>query len=206
MTVQPNHQKLIIPGKNSVGAHFGYATDCRTIEQWANEGIVRKLIAGANITLTPSSGVDEGQGVEISARGGSGGYASLTGPGETTTPGALTQAGPFTVDGDFGVVDGSSAIAVTSTSAEMSSDNVAIFDSNGDTIEVTNAGAIAITSTTGQGMFANANQATISTGSVGQKLAFFDSTGTAGVIKQSGAGITTVAQVVTVLRAYGLLS
>ncbi len=31
---------------------------------------------------------------------GSGGYESLTGPGETETPGALTQAGQFTVNAD----------------------------------------------------------------------------------------------------------
>lgn len=73
MSVPPNLQKLIIPGKNSSGAHPGYATDARTIEQWANEGIVRKLIAGSGITLTPSSGVDAGTGIEIAASGGGGG-------------------------------------------------------------------------------------------------------------------------------------
>lgn len=72
MAVAPNHQKLIVPGKNSQGGNAGYATDMRTIEQWANEGIVRKLIAGSGITLDPSSGVDAGQGIEITSSGGGG--------------------------------------------------------------------------------------------------------------------------------------
>jgi hypothetical protein len=67
--VAPNLQKLIIPGKND--KKVGYPTDMRTIEQWANEGIVRKLIAGSGITLDPSSGVDAGTGIEIASSGGS---------------------------------------------------------------------------------------------------------------------------------------
>ena len=40
----------------------------------------------------------------LSAPTSSGGYASLTGPGETTTPGALTQLGPFTVVDTAGAI------------------------------------------------------------------------------------------------------
>lgn len=98
MPIAPNHQKLIIANKNYKGVNDPYARDMRAIEMWANEGIVRKLIAGTNVTLTPSSGVDAGTGIEISATGGGGTtYASLTGPGETVTPGLLNQAGPFSV-------------------------------------------------------------------------------------------------------------
>jgi hypothetical protein len=72
MTQPPNLQKLIITNKNYHPSKERYATDMRTLEQWANEGIVRKLIAGSNITLTPSSGVDAGTGIEIAASGGGG--------------------------------------------------------------------------------------------------------------------------------------
>lgn len=78
-TTAPNHQKLIIPGKNAHGGHTGYPSDMRAIEQWANEGIVRKLIAGSGITLNPASGVDNGNGIEVSASGGAGlNYGTLT--------------------------------------------------------------------------------------------------------------------------------
>lgn len=89
-----NHQKLIIPGKNSRGAHPGYSQDARAIEMWANEGIVRKLIAGSGVTLNPSSGIDAGLGIEISASGGGGGG----------TPSLVTLiAGMDTNDYPFGV-------------------------------------------------------------------------------------------------------
>jgi hypothetical protein len=102
VTEKPNHQKLIIPGKNSTGAHPGYATDSRTIEQWANEGIVRKLIAGSGVTLSPSDGIDMGQGVEVSASGGGG-----------TNMGILTLSGGY--DGlDDGPIWGVSAPSPTS--------------------------------------------------------------------------------------------
>jgi hypothetical protein len=67
-TKPPNHQKLIVTGKNKKAADYG--TDMRTIEQWANEGIVRSLHAGTNITLDPTDGVDTGTGITISASGG----------------------------------------------------------------------------------------------------------------------------------------
>jgi hypothetical protein len=76
MTQPPNLQKLIITNKNYHPSKERYATDMRTIEQWANEGIVRKLIAGSNITLTPSSGVDTGTGIEIAASGGGSGLSA----------------------------------------------------------------------------------------------------------------------------------
>jgi hypothetical protein len=82
MPKAPNHQKLVVTNKQLPLSSGNYRDDMRTIEQWANEGIVRKLIAGSNITLTPSNGVDQGQGIEIAASGGGGGalpaYGGLT--------------------------------------------------------------------------------------------------------------------------------
>ena len=73
-TMPPNHQKLIVTGKNKKADEYG--TDMRTIEQWANEGIVRSLHAGSGITLSPSTGVDTGTGITISSSGGGGGSAN----------------------------------------------------------------------------------------------------------------------------------
>jgi hypothetical protein len=82
MPVTPNHQKLIVTNKQLPLSSGNYRTDMRTIEQWANEGIVRKIIAGTNVTTSPADGVDEGQGVTINATGGGGGatpgYGVLT--------------------------------------------------------------------------------------------------------------------------------
>jgi hypothetical protein len=68
-TNPPNHQKLIVTGKNAKASDYG--KDMRIIEQWANEGIVRSLHAGSGITLNPATGVDTGTGITISAAGGS---------------------------------------------------------------------------------------------------------------------------------------
>jgi len=81
----PNHQKLIVTGKNKKASDYG--TDMRTIEQWANEGIVRSLHAGSGITLSPSTGVDTGTGITITATGGGGGtsvgyWSMYAGPDE----------------------------------------------------------------------------------------------------------------------------
>lgn len=110
MTVAPNQNKLIIPGKNSVGANPGYATDMRTIEQWANVGIIRSLKAGTNVTIDNPDGPTP----TINASGGGGGYASLTGPGESATPGDLTQMGGFLAQFGLG-----HAFEVVSAGAEV---------------------------------------------------------------------------------------
>jgi hypothetical protein len=73
-TPQPNHQKLLITGKGKSNSISG--TDGRIIEQWANEGIVRKINAGTNITTDPANGVDMGQGITINATGGGSGISA----------------------------------------------------------------------------------------------------------------------------------
>jgi hypothetical protein len=52
------------------------------------------------VTLTPPGADNPDWQTTVTAPGGGaiGGYASLTGPGQTTTPGKLTQAGDFEVD------------------------------------------------------------------------------------------------------------
>ena len=95
--------QLFIPNKAQVGyiTQPGYGADMRTIETWANNvaGTVREITSNDHsVTVTNGSGPV----TDLSASGGSGGYKSLTGPGETTTPGKLTQDGPFIVN-DSGV-------------------------------------------------------------------------------------------------------
>lgn len=93
MAVAPNNQKLIITKKNLPPSSGNYATDMRTIEQWANQGIVRKLIAGTDITLDPSSGIDDGNGITINSTGGGGG--SGVSPYGTCTCGMDSAIAPF---------------------------------------------------------------------------------------------------------------
>lgn len=82
MAQAPNHQKLVVTQKNLPVSSGNYAKDMRTIEMWANEGIVRKIIAGTNVTTDPTDGVDMGQGVTVNSTGGGG--ASVDGLLETT--------------------------------------------------------------------------------------------------------------------------
>jgi hypothetical protein len=88
MSIQPNTNKLIIPNKNYTPTQQKYGQDMRTIEQWAS-GSVRSVVAGTNVSVDDT----DPQNPVVSSTGSGGGYASLTGPGETTTPGDLTQAG-----------------------------------------------------------------------------------------------------------------
>jgi hypothetical protein len=114
MPTKPNHQKLIVPGKNFHPSKQNYGQDMRTIEQWANEGIVRKLIAGSGITLDPINGVDMGNGIEISSSGGGGSAVSVGTlvtnlmPDEFTLPGLFVNLGafgPISPSGDIGEED-----------------------------------------------------------------------------------------------------
>lgn len=69
----------------------------REIERWANGSGVNVPITGvissdSTVTVTDPTGPV----VDLSIAGSSsGGYLSLTGPGQTATPGQLNQAGPF---------------------------------------------------------------------------------------------------------------
>lgn len=163
--------RLLIPRKGSAQTE-DLDTNWRAIERWAqNVGGIIEIVAGANVTVTDGFGPV----VTIAASGGGGGYASLTGPGQTVTPGALTQAGPFTVDGDFGVSDSPTTFAVTTSgiagntsggsrliSFIAGNGNVACGvgfgaalgitggSGNGATVEALNNGSINISSTNGQ--------------------------------------------------------
>lgn len=107
---------LLIPRKTQKPVQQpDYGTDMRAIEQWAmqvaKQNPIIELVAGTGITLNPTDGL--GPTVEISASG-TGGYASLTGVGETTTPGALSQDGDFSITG-AAVVDGPFTVDDTTT-------------------------------------------------------------------------------------------
>ena len=65
------------------------------IQRWANTQVVNRITNVDDAFSIPILG-REGTGI-VTVDTGSGGYASLTGPGETTTPGDLTQLGGFTV-------------------------------------------------------------------------------------------------------------
>jgi hypothetical protein len=111
-----NPKFLFIPGKADNQAHQpGYGTDMRKIETTVNGLVtgVSQIIAGSNITISPPDG--EGA-VTINATSTVGGYASLTGPGQSTTPGALTQHGPFTVTDTTG---GTTGIHLTTTNGQV---------------------------------------------------------------------------------------
>jgi hypothetical protein len=97
-------KRLFLPKKGGNPEHPATKgdmdTNSRALENYINNGgVVNRIIAGTNITISPTSGTGV---VTISASGSGGGYASLTGAGETTTPGDLTQAGGFTVDDNAG--------------------------------------------------------------------------------------------------------
>lgn len=109
-------KNLFIPRKDKGSPDYG--TDMRAIERWCNSIPITELVAGSNITLTPSNG--QGSTVEISASGGGGGgYASLTGPGTGNPTGALTQGGPFTINNNLTVngIAGTARITLASGGA-----------------------------------------------------------------------------------------
>jgi len=95
-TMPPNHQKLIVTGKNKQASDYG--KDMREIEMWANEGIVRSLHAGSGITLNPTDGVDTGTGITINATGGGGGTSvgyliMYAGPDDALIPNQVVWTG-----------------------------------------------------------------------------------------------------------------
>lgn len=71
----------------------------------------------------------------VAPSGGGGGYASLTGTGETTSPGVLTQQGPWVV--------------VTSTADPSTGDGISMV-STGQTVHIANStgGGLSLTNTT----------------------------------------------------------
>ena len=114
--------------------------------------------------------------------GGTVNYASLSGPGQSASPGALTQNGGFSVTDATG-----ESVSIDSTA------NVGISSSGG---------YVAIIGTT-HVQIESGGSGEVFVAQSGDTLAFF---GAAGDSQQASAGITTVAQLVTVLKNYGLLS
>ena len=115
MALLKNIRQLLIPhkanGKGSdVVKYREYSDDMRYIETWAMQ-LVASL--GAGITeITSTDGTVTvtnpfGPTTDLhAAGGGGGGYASITGPGETTTPGQITQSGDFFItNGDLSVAN-----------------------------------------------------------------------------------------------------
>lgn len=218
-----------------------YGDDMRFLEIWAKQPI-QQLVAGSNITLTPSSGVAtdaKGNGPNPITIAASGGgfvpYASLTGPGESTTPGALTQAGAFTVNAGTANISFNTTSGITSLDANggtvgthvnmsIASNAWGVTGTAGGTPYITvNHNQIGLgvetpfpglktidqlldasVATPTWTIVANGTHTVIEVDAPGfGRLGFF---GGGPVLQQAGAGITTVAQLVTVLQNYGLLS
>jgi len=252
---------LLIFGKSARNVEQpGYGQDMRAIENWAHalqDNMIREIVAGSNVTITDG----EGPVVTVAASGGSGGYASLTGPGEGSTPGDLTQAGGFTVNDTQGhgvtVNSNHGNVAVYTNTGYINLDaigsgNIGFLTSSG-TVSATVAGgtvlqcavghsfigayfnfgsSIYLSDTGSQGITIttsgspsvgfgfcdiNAKKFRVYTGGpntdevIGTdndlhgnaELGFFGATP---VTQQSSSGISTVADLVTVLKNYGLLS
>ena len=102
-----------------VGNAFTIQTNAGTVSTAGWTPIVNQIIAGTGISISPVGGTGD---VTITATGGGGGYASLTGAGETGTPGDLDQEGGFTVNeaGSTGINlndSGTGGINLTDTGA-----------------------------------------------------------------------------------------
>lgn len=96
--------KLFVPTKDKAGQQNNNITVAlRAIERWVNSNGVQEITSNdGTVTVTNPYGPV----VDLhAAGGGGGGYASLTGPGQTTSPGNLTQAGGLTVN-DYSAAGG----------------------------------------------------------------------------------------------------
>lgn len=148
MAANPNVRgiRLTIPNKDKPAQR----NNLDTIERWANSQVVNQLVAGSGVTITNqpiSSGTGNiGTGVVTITASGGGGYASLTGAGETVTPGALTQAGGFTVNdtaGDGFTVQSQGFITIIAQSA----DSVLVATTGGGGIGLDSDGGLDLTDT-----------------------------------------------------------
>ena len=166
-------RQLLIPGKNSnKEVQPEYGIDMRAIEQWAIE--VAKAIADAG-----------------------GGYASLTGPGQTMTPGELNQEGDLDLAGSFNQHDGG---ANFTTDAGFSVTDSGTF---GITLSEEGSAGISIDDTGGGGVAIASNGAvTIPAHDIG----FFSGTGhTIITVTGSRGGNAALASLLTALADYGLI-
>jgi hypothetical protein len=152
--------------------------------------------------------------VQLPGAGGAGGYASLTGPGQTTTPGALTQAGGFTVqDGD--TTHAGDGITLTTNSAGTAF--LANYGAGGVALSAYGTSAVASVQSEAGGVWLYSNDGTgpvkVGVGSSAQfvticgsptydRLGFFGSTP---IAQGSAASMTTLAALVSYLHAMGLL-
>jgi hypothetical protein len=150
----------------------------------------------------------------VTAPGGApigGTYASLTGAGQTETPGALTQEGDFTIGGDLVVYADSQVLIKASEHgfiqlANLGTGGIQVYDEGGGGIRIVTAdgglvvsngdptitfAGVLIGDTTGNGVQIGYADTDL--------LGFFD---TPPVAQQPTP--TTLAEVIALLRAYGL--
>ena len=223
--------RLLIPRKGSAQTE-DLDTNWRAIERWAqNVGGIQEITSqDGSVTIVDPFGPV----TDLSASGGSGDYKSLTGPGKTVTPGALTQAGAFTVNAgtaniSFNTTSGivaldanggtigthvnmsiaSNAWGVTGTAAgtpyiTVNHNQVGLGVATAFPVKSIDELFDASTATPTWTIVANSTHTVIEVDAPGfGRLGFF---GAGPAFQQAGAGITTVAQLVTVLQNYGLLS
>jgi hypothetical protein len=177
------------------------STDARAIENWVSGDLASFLNALVAF---------------INAGGGTTFYASLTGPGQTSPSGKLTQNGDFQINGNTLVqanftgpgTGGSNAVfdwevdegAITlSTATGGAMFGSMLLRASGIQIESVNASTGLSVTANGHAIFDGRTNPAGTTA----EIAFF---GVSPQSRQSGTGVTTVAQLVTILQNYGLLS
>lgn len=186
----PKPFRLFIPRKTQNPVQQpDYGVDMRAIEAWA--------IAVVNF---------------VDSIAGGGGYASLTGPGQTVTPGALTQNGDLTVDGHLNVEEEPLTVQSTTFGSDYVIDPIAaaginttitasgIIENVTHSIQTTAGGAVNITAGVAQTLVISAgnsavecdgstNSLFVGTGPGGTNITYGRSTSTMGFF-----GASTVAQ------------
>lgn len=147
-------QTLFIPNKSMQSvAQPGYRTDMQAIETWAQNlatGGVTNITTGTPtlLAITSSGGV-----FNINYIGAPGaGYASLTGPGDTSPTGALTQGGGLTVSGDL-FVNGAGGIVSTAGIINQTAGQVSLKGYNSSGVIIENE----VTTGSAPGVFINDN-------------------------------------------------
>lgn len=196
----PKLVQLLIPRKSTTET-AAIDTDWRTIEIWA-----KSVVEYVNALPT------------------GGGYASLTGPGETSPTGALTQNGDFTINGLLDVGAGADIEGaghdITIANSNLASGAISITQASGSgiTIHDTSAtGTIDIQAGAGAAMNFIASSGTVELGSVSgltvlsgtsSSLSFFGSPsgGHAQVtVTGSRGGNAALANLLTALSQYNLI-
>jgi hypothetical protein len=173
------------------------ATDARAIENWVS-GDLAKFLADLVAFINAGGGVTF--------------YASLTGPGKTSPTGALEQGGDFQIDGNTQLQanftgPGTGATATFNWTVDSGPIILSTGTAGAGTVTLTGAGVgVTCTNATDKFTVTADTHSVFVAGTDGGGTPVLGFFGIGPVAKQSSAGVTTVAQLVTILQNYGLLS